>query len=97
MVSFMDSRSQRPQGRNVRRRSLFGGFFVLAMVTLSAGVFLPSLASADTSTSASSSPAAQEIIVCVSGTVDQGGVETSSSVASRVPAGTPVPEGCKKA
>jgi hypothetical protein len=35
------------------------------------------------------------ILVCESGTVtDTSGVETSSSVALRVPAGTPVPPGC---
>lgn len=46
--------------------------------------------------STSSSPPAEDIIVCESNTVDQDGIETSSSVASRVPAGTPVPEGCKR-
>jgi len=39
----------------------------------------------------------EQIIVCESGTVKKGDVSTSSAVASRVPAGTPVPPGCRLA
>ena len=35
------------------------------------------------------------VIVCESGTISHGGVDTSSAVAVRVPAGTPVPPGCR--
>src|SRR5215510_118312 len=37
------------------------------------------------------------IVVCESGTVTQDGIETSSSVAMRLPAGSPIPEGCRLA
>ena len=37
----------------------------------------------------------EEIVVCESGPVTHGGVTTSSASAARVPAGTPVPEGCR--
>src|SRR5260221_11515432 len=51
MVSVMDRISRRQvQRRAARRRALFGGVATLAIVTLAIGVFLPSLASADTST-----------------------------------------------
>ena len=36
------------------------------------------------------------VIVCDSGTSSSGGVDTSSSVAVRVPVGTPVPPGCRE-
>jgi hypothetical protein len=36
------------------------------------------------------------ILVCTSGTFSNGGIETSSSVAVRVPVGTPVPPGCRE-
>jgi hypothetical protein len=46
-----------------------------------------------TNTGGSVSP--EVILVCESGTVTHaGGVETSSAVALRVPAGSPVPPGC---
>ncbi len=35
------------------------------------------------------------VIVCESDTVSHGAVDTSSAVAVRVPAGTPVPPGCR--
>lgn len=35
------------------------------------------------------------VIICESGTVTGGGIETSSAVAKRVPAGTPIPPGCR--
>jgi len=35
------------------------------------------------------------VLVCESGTQSNGGVETSSAVAVRVPAGLPVPPGCR--
>jgi hypothetical protein len=35
------------------------------------------------------------VLVCESGTQSNGGVDTSSAVAVRVPAGTPVPPGCR--
>jgi len=35
------------------------------------------------------------VIVCESGTVSRGGVDTSSAFAVRVPAGTAVPPGCR--
>jgi hypothetical protein len=35
------------------------------------------------------------VLVCESGTQSSGGVDTSSAVAVRVPAGTPVPPGCR--
>jgi hypothetical protein len=35
------------------------------------------------------------VLVCDSGTSSSGGVATSSAVAVRVPAGTPVPPGCR--
>jgi hypothetical protein len=34
------------------------------------------------------------IVVCDSGTSSSGGIDTSSSVAIRLPAGSPVPDGC---
>jgi len=36
-----------------------------------------------------------QVIVCESGATSQGGVETSSAFAVRVPTGTPVPDGCR--
>ena len=36
------------------------------------------------------------VLVCESGTSSSGGVATSSAVAVRVPAGTPVPPGCRE-
>jgi hypothetical protein len=36
------------------------------------------------------------VIVCESGTSSSGGVDTSSAVAVRVPAGTPLPPGCRE-
>ena len=35
------------------------------------------------------------VLVCESGTTGSGGVTTSSAVAVRVPAGTPIPPGCR--
>jgi hypothetical protein len=40
--------------------------------------------------------ATDRVIVCESGVVSQGGVDTSSAVAVRVPADTPVPAGCRE-
>jgi len=39
--------------------------------------------------------AGEQIVVCESAPVTDGGVGTSSASASRVAAGTPVPEGCR--
>ena len=36
------------------------------------------------------------VVVCESGISSSGGVDTSSAVAVRVPAGTPVPPGCRE-
>jgi len=41
------------------------------------------------------SGSAEQIVVCESGPVTQGDVHTSSAVATRVPAGTAVPPGCR--
>lgn len=45
-----------------------------------------------------SAPASEMVVICESGVVDHGnGVETSSQVAIKLPAGSPVPEGCRVA
>jgi len=36
------------------------------------------------------------VVVCESGTVSSGGIDTSSAVAQRVPAGAPLPPGCRE-
>lgn len=36
------------------------------------------------------------VVVCESGTVSSGGIETSSAVAQRVPKGAPLPPGCRE-
>ena len=45
---------------------------------------------------ASSGSEADRIVVCESGTVTVGEIETSSAVAARVPAGEPLSPGCRE-
>ncbi len=81
-----------------------GSARALTAVVLAVGVSACAVPLASTSgspaphgTSTSTGLAAGEVIlVCSSGQVSNGGVDTSSSVAVRVPAGTPVPPGCRE-
>ncbi len=59
----------------------------LAVAAVAAGC-APTVASAP-------DPVDEVVLVCESGVVDQGGVKTSSAVATRVPAGSPIPPGCR--
>ena len=70
---------------------------VVAMAAVLAGCATPYASQQPgKATSTGSSPGHEIILVCESATVtDANGVETSSAVASRVPAGTPVPPGCR--
>jgi hypothetical protein len=64
------------------------GLFVVAVLT---GCGAPGVSSGPGEGST------EQIVVCESGIVAKGNVSTSSAVASRVPAGTPVPPGCRLA
>lgn len=63
-----------------------------------AGLFVVAVLAGCGAPGVSSGPGSREqVVVCESGTITQGNVSTSSAVASRVPAGTPVPPGCRLA
>ena len=72
------------------RRRLGGGAAGLVLAALAAGCTMPYVTSGPTE-------AGEQVLVCESGRVDQGGVHTSSAVATRVAAGSPVPPGCRLA
>lgn len=78
--------------RSHSRRRLTAGAIGLA-VTAASGValFMSGLAGARAGATGDGT-----VIVCQSGTVSRGGVDTSSAVAVRVPSGTPVPPGCRE-
>jgi len=66
------------------RRRLCVGAAGLALAAVAAGCAPPVASGPD-----------EIVIVCKSGTVDQNGVHTSSAVATRAPAGSPIPPGCR--
>ena len=53
------------------------------------------IATSGASTEPSSDHGETIVIVCESGVESANGVETSSANATRVPAGTPIPKGCR--
>jgi hypothetical protein len=87
------ARTPRPTPRRRRFVALAG---VVAAVAL-AGCGTPYLTDpADSRPPLSTdSTNGEQVIVCESGTVSSDRIETSSAVAARVPAGTPVPPGCR--
>jgi len=89
---------RRPIGRPIRRpsRRVGGTVAGFAIAAVLAGCSTPYASQQPgKATGTGGSPAHEVILVCESGTVtDANGVETSSAVATRVPAGTPVPPGC---
>ena len=62
----------------------------IAVVSGSALVAVPAIAD-----DAATPPAHDRVVVCESGVVDQGEIQTSSAVAVRVGDDAPVPKGCR--
>jgi len=87
-----------PLLRSVRRpvRRVGGALAGITLAAVLAGCGAPYVSQQPgTATGTGGSLDSEVILVCESGTVTHAnGVETSSSVAIRVPAGTPVPPGC---
>ena len=87
------ARTPHPRPRRQRFVALGG---LVAVVAL-AGCGTPYVTGpADSSSPSTDSTNGERVIVCESGTVSSDGIETSSAVATRVPAGTPVPPGCRE-
>jgi|GEM_PF-6863621 len=85
------SRFRRPSGRV---GTALAGVTMAALLT---GCAAPSVSEQPAKGTGTGGTLGHEVIlVCESGTVTGAhGVETSSAVATRVPAGTPVPPGCR--
>jgi hypothetical protein len=76
-----------------RRRFIAGGFGLALTAAAGGGILFltPGLAGARVGSGAVEG----SVIVCESGVVSHGGIDTSSAVAIRVPVGTAVPPGCR--
>jgi hypothetical protein len=72
-----------------RRWATWIALATLGVVSATAFVAVPAIA-------ADADPAPDRVVVCESGVVDDGGIQTSSAVATRTPAGDPLPEGCRE-
>jgi hypothetical protein len=78
------------------RRRLIAGALGLVLTAAAGGGTLFLTSGPAGARSGSGATGDGTVIVCESGTVSHGGVDTSSAVAVRVPAGTPVPPGCRE-
>jgi hypothetical protein len=78
--------------RAFSRRSLVTALGGLVLVAGLAGCGAPAV-----SDGPGVGSAGERIVVCESGTVSHDGVDTSSASVVRLPAGTPVPAGCREA
>ena len=78
------------------RRRFGAGLGGLVLATTLAGCSVPFVGGHAPSGVGSTGGAGEQTVVCESGIVHHaGGVDTSSAVVLRVPAGTPVPPGCR--
>ena len=87
----------RPRGDRRRIGVMLAGMVLIAGVGASAAAVIPSGASTGDSSRGSSTTTQPEqvIIVCEAGPETSDRIETASASATRVPAGTPVPPGCR--
>jgi hypothetical protein len=63
-------------------------------VILGAGLIVLGASASGGSSGNGTSGHHEQIVVCESNVTTHGGIDTSSAVATRVPAGTPIPPGC---
>jgi ferric-dicitrate binding protein FerR (iron transport regulator) len=85
----------RPVPRRLAPRRLAAGLAGAALVVVLAGCATPYTSGQGTS-KVGASGATEIVVVCDSGIVTHpDGTQTSSSVARRLPAGSPVPAGCR--
>jgi hypothetical protein len=81
------------------RRQLGAALGGLALAAALAGCGTPSVDSGTDGSSGAGRTVAsssERIVVCESGTVSRDGIDTSSASVLRLPAGTPVPPGCRE-
>ena len=86
--------------RAFSRRRLGAALGGLALLATLAGCSVPFVTAtpgrAPSRAGSTGAASGERIVVCESGTVSRGGVDTSSAVVVRLPAGTPVPPGCRE-
>ena len=78
-----------------RRRFVTGVLGIAVTAAVGGGSLFVVTSSAGARVGSGAPAGADSVIVCESGTISHGGVDTSSAFAVRVPAGTPVPPGCR--
>lgn len=85
--------------RTLPRRHLGAALGGLVLVVGLAGCGTPGISSGPHDSSgvgSADTSSGERIVVCESGTVSRDGVDTSSATVFRIPAGAPVPAGCRE-